>query len=144
MLHDPKILASVESRLGRLQPDSMPVWGRMTPDQMLWHMNQALGCSLGYVQPPQDKSPIPRPLFRFLVLNLPWPRNTPTNKDWVARERHDFNTELARCQKLVAEFAARPLNQPPSPHPMFGQMSGREQSRLHAKHLDHHLKQFGV
>jgi hypothetical protein len=27
---------------------------------------------------------------------------------------------------------------------MFGKMSGREVSRLHAKHLDHHLRQFGV
>jgi hypothetical protein len=29
-------------------------------------------------------------------------------------------------------------------HPMLGRMSGSEVSRLHAKHLHHHLTQFGV
>jgi hypothetical protein len=27
---------------------------------------------------------------------------------------------------------------------VFGRLSGREWSRLQARHLDHHLKQFGV
>src|SRR5262245_17437512 len=136
-LHSPSVLESVRSRLNNLRPDSVPVWGRMTVDQMLWHINQALGASLGRWSPPPDRSPLPRPIMRWLVLNLPWPRNTPTNKEFVARERHDFETELARCRALVADFVARPLDEPPAAHPLFGQMSGREQSRLHAKHLDH-------
>ena len=144
MLHDTAVLSSVESRLSKLRPDSTPVWGRMTPDQMLWHVNQALAASLGRISPPRDKAPMPRPLFRFLVLNMPWPRNSPTNKEWVARERHDFEKELAQCRALVRDFVARPLDQKPAEHPMFGQMSCRQQSRLHAKHLDHHLRQFGL
>ena len=144
MLHDSNVLASVQARLNKLRPDSKPIWGRMTPDQMLWHLNQALGASLGRITAQMEPSPMPRPLFRFLVLNLPWPKNTPTNKEWVARERHDFETELARCRALVADFAARPLEQRPAEHPMFGNMSCRQQSRLHAKHLNHHLRQFGL
>ena len=144
MLHDPNIRASVESRLSRLRADSTPVWGRMTVDQMLWHVNQALGASLGHLKPPSKKPPLPGPLMRFLVLKMPWPRNSPTNPDFVARERYDFDAELTRCRALVSDFAARPLDHAPDPHPLFGQMSCRQQSQLHAKHLDHHLKQFGV
>jgi len=144
MLHDSTVRASVESRLGRLRPDSVAVWGRMTPDQMLWHVNQALGASLGREVPPTDRSPLPRPIMKFLVLKMPWPRNSPTNTAWVARERHDFDAELARCRALVADFVARPVDEPPAAHPLFGKMSGRQQSQLHAKHLDHHLKQFGL
>lgn len=144
MLHDSSVLASIRSRLGQLRADSRPVWGRMTPDQMLWHMNQALGTSLGRMSPPRNRALLPRPVLRFFVLNFPWPRNSPTNKDWVARERHDFNAELARCQALVSDFVARPVDERSAVHPLFGQMSGRQQSRLHAKHFDHHLKQFGL
>jgi hypothetical protein len=144
MLHDERVRASVESRLGQLSKDSRPVWGRMTVDQMLWHVNQALGASLGQVSPASNWSPVPRSLMRFVALNLPWPRNSPTNKAWVAHERHDFDAELARCRTLVSDFVSRPVDAPPAVHPLFGQMSGRQQSHLHAKHLDHHLRQFGV
>jgi hypothetical protein len=30
------------------------------------------------------------------------------------------------------------------PRAVFGPLTGREWSCLHARHLDHHLKQFGV
>ena len=30
------------------------------------------------------------------------------------------------------------------PHPFFGRMTGEEWDRLLWKHLDHHLRQFGV
>src|SRR5262247_3818348 len=126
MLHDEGVCASVLSRLSQLRPDSTPVWGRMTADQMLWHMNQALGASLGRVAPPRDRSPLPRPVMRFLVLNMPWPRNSPTNREWVARERYDFDAELARCQTLVTDFVAQPLETASAEHPLFGQMSCKQ------------------
>ena len=144
LLHDPAFRASVEARLARLQPDTRPAWGKMSPDQMLWHLNQAFGTALGQVTPPRDRAPLPSSWMRFMVLNLPWPKNAPTNKAFVPHQRYDFNAELAHLRALVAESVAQPLDTAPPPHPMFGQMSGREQSRLHAKHLEHHLRQFGV
>ena len=57
---------------------------------------------------------------------------------------YEFDSELERCFNLIAEFTARPLDAEWPEHPIFGRMSGAEASRLQAKHLDHHLKQFGA
>ncbi len=143
-LHDPAVRASIESRLKQLRPDSRPAWGKMSADQVLWHLNQGLGTALGHITPPVDKAPLPRPVIRWIVLNLPWPKNAPTNPSFIARGPYDFEAERARCLALVAECAARPIDQAQPIHPMFGAMTGRDQSRLQAKHLDYHLKQFGL
>lgn len=144
MLHDPAVRASLEARLNSLRPDSKARWGRMTVSQMLWHVNQAMAGHLGQATLEQGKVPIPKPIMKFLVLNLPWSKNAPTNKALVAREEHNFHEQLARCRKLIAETAATPLSSPDLQHPTFGRMTARDCSRLTAKHLDHHLKQFGA
>jgi len=51
MLHDPATRRSLEARLEALRPDAPPKWGSMTPDQMLWHLNQFLTFALRYVAP---------------------------------------------------------------------------------------------
>lgn len=144
LLHDPAVRASVEARLAKLKPDTRPAWGKMSVDQMLWHVNQALGTALGKVEPEANNIPIPRSLMRFLVLNMPWTKNAPTNPAFIPRQQYDFNTELTRCRTLIADIVAQPVDKAPPHHPTFGHMSGAQQSRLHAKHLDHHLRQFGV
>lgn len=143
LLHDPAVRSSIEARLSALRADSRPAWGRMTVDQMLWHVNRALAQSLGQVDAPRDRAPLPRPIMKFMVLNMPWPKNAPTNPSFVATTGHDFEAERARCLALIANLVSLPLHDS-SNHPMFGRMSGRDTSRLQAKHFDHHLRQFGV
>ena len=54
----------------------------------------------------------------------------------------------ARLPKRVMKFLVLNMpwmkGAPPVEDPLLGRMSGTEVSRLHAKHRDHHLKQFGV
>src|SRR6185503_15279670 len=144
LLHDLAVREAIDARLGRLRADSRPVWGKMSVDQMLWHVSQALAADLGHISAPPDLAPLPRPIMKFLVLNLPWPKGAPTNPTFRAEAAHDFDEQLARCRWLINELSSRPLDKLSSRHPMFGKMTGRDISRLHAKHLDHHLKQFGV
>jgi hypothetical protein len=83
--------------------------------------------------------------MKFIVMNLPWPRGAPTLKRWVPRsESYDFAAERERCVRLIGELAAKPLDSAWPDSPTLGRMSGKDVSRLHAKHLDHHLTQFGV
>lgn len=144
LLHDPSVHSSLLNRLNGLRADSRGQWGKMSVDQMLRHVNEALESVLGRVQPVKVNTPLPKAVLRFMVLNAPWPKGAPTNPRFLATDTHDFNTELTRCRRLIAEVVARPIDQIGANHPVLGRLTGRAHSRLHAKHLDHHLRQFGV
>lgn len=144
LLHETGTRSSIEQRLGKLQASTRAAWGKMSAAQMLWHVNQAMAAAMGQAEIDPARPPLPRPLMKFLVLNMPWVKNAPTNKAFVAREECDFNAEMTRCRQLIAEVASRPLDAAPQDHPMFGAMTVSDSSRLHARHLDHHLKQFGL
>jgi hypothetical protein len=144
MLHDPAFRATIAARLEALRPDSSRQWGSMTVDQMLWHLNQFLASALGEGDLPVQKSPIPLPLMRFMVLYMPWPKSAPTNRGAVANTRYGFEAEQARCRALIDRFAKRPLDGPWPVDPSFGKVSGRFASKLQARHLDHHLRQFNA
>ena len=144
ILHDPAYRTSIQARLNALRPDAARQWGTMTADQMLWHVNRFLEAALGEGALPAQKTPLPRPLMRFLLLYMPWPRSAPTNKGAVARDQHDFEVERARCRALIDRFTSRPLDGPWPVDPTFGAVSGKFASRLQAKHLDHHFRQFSA
>ncbi len=143
-VHDPAVRSSIEQRLAGLRADMRPRWGKMSVDQMLWHVNQAMGVPLGETTPGPERPPIPKAIIRFLVLNMPWMKGAPTNSAFIARKQYDFEAERARCRQLLGKLTARPMDGAWPEHPIFGKMSGRDVSKLQAKHLDHHLTQFGV
>lgn len=144
LLHDASTRQAIDRRLRALRSDTTPRWGKMSADQMLWHVNRVLDVGLGQYQLPPRRPPLPKGLMKFMVLRLPWVKNAPTHPNFVATERHDFEAERLRCLRLVDILAGRPLDGIWLDHPIFGPMSGREVSALQAKHLDHHLKQFGA
>ena len=146
-LHDPLHKAEILRRLNALRPDAQRRWGKMSVGQMLWHLNEAMEGALGRIQMGATKPPIPlpRPILRFLVLNAPWGKGAPTLKRWIPQhDRYDFATEHARCVRLIEEITAKPLTDAWPDSPTLGRMRGSEVSRLQAKHLNHHLTQFGV
>ena len=144
-VHDADCQTSLQSRIQSLRPDSTRRWGKMTPDQMLWHVNKGLEIALGrQPMPATEKAPLPRPIIKFLVLNLPWPKGAPTSPSFVAKGAYDFESEKKRCLELVQQLGSSPIDRLETNHFVFGKMSGTEVSRLQAKHLDHHLKQFSV
>jgi hypothetical protein len=62
----------------------------------------------------------------------------------VATTSHDFQAERSRLLALLEEFGTRDLAACAFEHAGLGPMSGKDSSRLQAKHLDHHLRQFGA
>jgi hypothetical protein len=46
--------------------------------------------------------------------------------------------------ELIERFATTPPEQMGLDHPGFGRMSARDWDVLQYRHLDHHLRQFGV
>jgi hypothetical protein len=143
LLHDPATCATIRARVDALRPDAVRQWGKMTVDQMLRHLNIALGATLGQGSHRPLKAPMPAPLFRFFAVNVPWPKGAPTHPDFCVGERCDFNAEKARCLTLIDEFVKKPIDSEWPESPLFGRVTGKFNSRLQAKHVDHHLRQFG-
>ena len=143
-LHDPRARAEIAERVRALRPDSPRRWGKMTVDQMVWHVNQGLLQALGQLQCAPKAMPLPAFLMKPLVFTLPWPRGAPTFPEFEAVSQHDFAQEKERCLKLVGDFGQRELQGSWPTHMSFGPLRGDEWSRLMYKHMDHHLRQFSA
>jgi len=117
----------------------------MTVDQMLWHLNQGLTQALGQMRYEEITPPLPRPIMKFVVLNFKWPKSSPTAPEFLADGRKpNLEAERARLLDLIETFAAKSLSDKWTDSVFLGKMSGKDVSRLQAKHLDYHLTQFGV
>ena len=74
LLHDEAYRSRVVNRIRSLRPDTPKRWGKMSADQMLWHVNGGLSMALGQIDVEPQEPPLPQPVMRWLVLNLPWPK----------------------------------------------------------------------
>lgn len=145
MLHDAAFREAAKTRINSLRADSQRQWGKMTVDQMLWHLNCALENALGRFPIASRKMPIPKPLVKFIVLNMPWRKgNTPTAPELVATKSYDMEAERAKLLQLLDEFAARPVDDVWGESSFAGRMSGQDWTRLQGKHVDYHLQQFSA
>ncbi len=143
MLHDPRTRAEITERIQALRPESPRQWGKMSVDQMVWHVNQGLLQSLGQLQCAPKPVPL-RFITKPLVFAMPWPKGAPTFPEFVAVSERDFGREQGRCLQLVDDFGRRDLRSSWPTHMAFGPLRGEEWSRLMYKHMDHHLRQFGA
>lgn len=147
-LYEPAAVKEVKDRLAQLKPDSQRVWGKMNPAQAEAH------CALGMEWAVGDTFP-PRMFIGSLIGRLvkrmalgderPMRRNSPTAKSLVVADQRDLDAERQRLCKLIDRFAAAgPAGCTKHPHSFFGKLTPEEWAILMYKHLDHHLRQFGV
>ena len=135
------------ARLGELLPQGVRQWGKMDPAQMLAHCAVAIELPLGN---PARKQLLIGKLFAPLVRrkylgDAPFPKSSPTDPAFLVGDRRNFASEKARLLSVLARFVERgPEAANGTVHTFFGRMSGAEWGRLIYKHLDHHLRQFGV
>ena len=72
-------------------------------------------------------------------------RNAPTAKTLVVSDDRDLKMEQQRLSALIDRFAAAgPAGCTTHPHTFFGPLTPQQWAILQYKHLDHHLRQFGV
>jgi Protein of unknown function (DUF1569) len=146
-LADRGVRAECKARIARLDPNSPAQWGRMTARQMVCHLNDSfrVGLSEKYASP--ATSLWQRTLVKWVALRTPiqWPRGVPTRPEvaqgvggtppgvWES-DREDLIRLLdafADCRNFGA-------------HPTFGRLSRSDWLIWGYRHLDHHLRQFGV
>jgi hypothetical protein len=147
-LYEPAAAQEIKDRLARLKPDSPRQWGKMTAAQAEAHCAVGLGWAVGDIVPPRMF--IGRLLGRFvkpLALgdDKPLRRNSPTAPTLLIADQRDLDVERERLCKLIDRFtAAGPAGCTKHPHSFFGKLTPDEWAILSYKHLDHHLRQFGV
>jgi len=146
-LFNPADREALLARLDRLEPASPRQWGTMTPAQAMAHCATPLECATG-LRPMQQR--LLGKLLAWLVKgsvlgDKPFGHNSPTDKDFVVKDDRDLDAERTRVKELVARFAERgPDLAAQATHAFFGKLDGEQWGILAAKHLDHHLRQFGV
>ena len=135
----------LRARVERLQPDASAKWGRMTAPQMVCHCTDALRMISGEVRTAPKQMPIRfTPLKQLIIYWLPFPKGVPTAPELLARQPQEWNGEVdALCRELDA-VVKRGASGPFVPHPAFGTLSPRAWGVLGYRHIDHHLRQFGV
>jgi hypothetical protein len=143
----PEVTAALLARLEALRPDSSRQWGSMTPSHMCTH------CCFLYdqIEGRATRGPwVLRILGRLFfkqkaVGDQPFARNLPTPKPYQVQDTGDFAGEHARLHGLIARIHGQGAGAfEGRPHPSFGPLTAEEWSNLMWKHLDHHLRQFGL
>lgn len=135
-------------RIGRLNGDEQPVWGKMTADQMMSHLVQA--GELPFEATVADNSNLlSRTLIKPLVLYvLPMPKEVKVSAELDQQQKGRKPMGLANDRELLIEsinkLGTLPLDHKCLDHPFFGKMSAKQWALIAHKHIDHHLKQFGV
>jgi hypothetical protein len=142
---DPRCRQRLLARFEKLTPDCRPAWGRMTPAQMLAHLADPLKTAMGSKTAAVKPGPFSNPIVRTLVIYwLPWPKSAPTSPEFIHDREEPFEYNLSTFRTILEEFVASGHSARREPHPAFGKISGRAWGRLVYRHLDHHLRQFGI
>jgi hypothetical protein len=145
-LFDSLTLNEVIYRIDQLKPSLQPRWGKMSVSQMMAHCQ----CPLkDYFGETRTKRGLMSLLFgkiakKKLFSDKPWPQNLPTAKTFVISDERAFEEEKVKLIQQLHKFSTEGTNISKNTHPFFGNMSSQEWGIFAYKHLDHHLKQFGV
>jgi len=147
-IFDQNVSNKIIDRINQLQPETKASWGKMNVAQMLAH------CNVTYEMVYENIHPKPG-FFTRLMLRLfvkssvvndkPYKQNAQTAPQFIIKEEKDFAKEKARLvtyikrvqKEGVAVFEGKESHS-------FGPLSATEWNNLFYKHIDHHLRQFGV
>ena len=137
------------NRINNLTPETQRKWGKMSVDQVLAHLNVAYDLTFT-----PEKFPKPSFIAKFLLSRfvkpkitneIPYKQSLPTSPTFIIADERNFEEEKAkligniqRVQQLGKEAFEGKENI------NFGKMTAQCWNNMFAKHLNHHLEQFGV
>lgn len=134
-------------RATQLQSDSKAVWGKMNVTEMLLHCNlcnEQILAGGDFIK----KTTASQYLLRILALYIAPTfkkglHGDPRNETKGRINTSQFEMEKARFTEIIRRFPDHkgPLT---LPHVAFGNISSHQWGIAAYKHMDHHLRQFGV
>jgi hypothetical protein len=136
---------SLHDRVQRLQPDRKPHWGTMSAPQMVAHLCDSLRMASGELEVAPKKVPLRySPLKELVLYVLPIPRGVPTSPELIRRKPREWTEEVADLREQLNGIVQRGGEALSPEHPAFGRLSAKQWGVLIYRHMDHHLRQFGV
>lgn len=137
------------NRINNLQEETHGQWGKMTVDQMLAH------CNITYemvYEPEKHKKPGAIAKFILKAFVKPkvvgeksYPKDSPTAPQFVIKERKNFEQEKKRLIGFIQKTQQLGTSAFEGKDSFsFGTLTAKEWNNMFAKHLNHHLEQFGV
>jgi len=134
-------------RIEKIVPENQPEWGMMNAGQMFRHCQFPLQIALGR-HTPKKANFLMKMVFKLFKKSLyndkPFKKNLPTLKPFKILDERDFKKEKSNLLVLINDFYQTKEQEDRTPHPLFGYFTYDQWGKLQYKHLDHHLRQFGV
>jgi len=145
-LFDPQVRTAILDRVTRLTPERTPFWGRFTAPEMVCHVSSDLRQALGELEVGPSSVRLAWFPINWLVIHVvPWPRGKGRSPpEFLATRPTTWTADVSRLRNLIERFAAKGPAAVWPESPVFGRISGRSWGVMEHKHLDHHLRQFGV
>ena len=144
-LFDDAVKQEITERISKLTASTQHQWGKMDVAQMLAHVQIPMGVAFGTTTVKGNwLMKLILPLFKkALYDDKPWKQGLPTDKTFIMTgQPKDFETEKNQLLDKISRFSES--NMINEKHPVFGKLTKEQWSKATWKHIDHHLKQFGV
>jgi len=144
-LFDVTVKQDIIERINKLTPTTQQHWGKMNVAQMLAHVQIPIGVAFGTNSLKGNwLMKLILPFFKKALYDeKPWKQGLPTDKTFIMTgQTKDFEKEKKSLLDNVNRFSEATLIN--EKHPVFGKLTKEQWSKATWKHLDHHLKQFGV
>ncbi len=146
-LFDQNTTKEIINRIDKLQSTSVRSWGTMDVAQMLAHCVESLRMATGALKP--QRIFIGRIIGSFIksiYYNDKLPsKNSPTADEVRIPGQRYFDIGRPQLNVIIQQFVDGGLaNCTTHPHPFFGRLTADQWGKGMYKHLDHHLRQFGV
>jgi hypothetical protein len=136
------------SRVARLEPTSVRQWGTMSPDEVLCHLADSFLAVFGERPASSAETWLSRTVVKWIALHtsLRWPQGVPTRPEVNPHLQGTRPVEFERDRKAVVDLIRRFVRPETkcARHPVFGAMTRHEWLVWGYRHVDHHLRQFGV
>ena len=148
-IYDEAVQQSLKRRLAVLQPDSHAQWGRMSAHQAVCHLADALRLVFGERPTGFKAGFVLKVVSRVLALStpMPWPKGVETapevDQELGGTTPTEFALDMEELVALMERFISMD-GRSMAEHPIFGGLTRGEWGRWGYRHLDHHLRQFGV
>ena len=135
----------VLQRINNIGENTTPEWGEMNAGQMFSHTKIPFEIVLEKRPPVGKPNFLMKLIFKKMMYNDKlFKKNMPTPKRFQISSDKDFNIERQDLIESINDMYNKREKTDWPDHPMFGKFTANQTGQMMFKHLDHHLRQFGV